>query len=363
LTDSAEVELPSVRPVLRLETRQAEPLRLDAGTPTVILCGDASPEVGAKAARLAAESGWPLVAGPSSNARFGAALSSGRLLLDSALGHRIRRVVVFGHPTLSRPVTRLLSRADVEIVVVGRSGDLFDPGRRATVFADEVLAEPGDKVWLTEWRQADADMGERVADVLAAQPGVCGPVLARAVWDSAPEVLVVGNSNPIRDLDLAPVGPETPRVYANRGLSGIDGTVSTAIGVARATGRPTVLYLGDLAFIHDINALAAPTAETLPSLRVVVADDSGGSIFATLEYGREPFASAFERVFATPVAADIPKLAAGFGVPVTQVRDLDGLRAALARPITGPEVVWVQVDRSRRTSLYDKLSELTGAIA
>jgi 2-succinyl-5-enolpyruvyl-6-hydroxy-3-cyclohexene-1-carboxylate synthase len=118
-----------------------------------------------------------------------------------------------------------------------------------------------------------------------------------------------------------------------------------------------------LAFVHDLNALAAPTAEILPDLRIVVADDSGGSIFATLEYGREPFAPAFERVFATPVAADIPRLAAGFGLRVTEVRDQDGLRAALERPITGPEVVWVQVDRSRRAALSDQLSALAGAVA
>lgn len=163
-------------------------------------------------------------------------------------------------------------------------------------------------------------------------------------------MLCLGNSNPIRDADLAPVSPGPRSVFGNRGLSGIDGTISTATGVALATGAPTTLLCGDLAFFHDAGALAIGPGEPRPALRIVVADDAGGSIFATLEYGQPRFADAFERVFATPTGLDPVAVALGYGVPARRVTTLAEAAAVLAEPVSGLEVVVVPIDRSGRAA-------------
>ena len=198
----------------------------------MIVAGDCSPKMGRAIAEDAARAGVPLLAEPSSNARCGeAALSTYRLLLSSTLAEGIERVVVFGRPTLSRPISSLLSRDDVELVVVSAYADWIDPGRVASMVTDAVtLGESGNAGWLDAWREADRTVRTRLDALLAAQPYFAGPALAATLWTAlgAEDVLFAGSSSPIRDLDLAPVSASAPRVYANRGLSGIDGNVSTA---------------------------------------------------------------------------------------------------------------------------------------
>lgn len=349
--DEGPVEGPVVVEQVRSGCRAApEPLALPGTPRTVVVCGDASPAVGSAARALAEAARLPLLAEPSSNARAGEnALATGRLLLDGRLGAAVERVVVFGRPTLSRPVTALLSRPDVELVVVTGTPDYVDPGWRTHLLAAAVALEPGSQDWLAAWRAADA---ERSAALLReAAPGRLGGVeLARLVVGAVrpDQVLCLGNSNPIRDADLAPVRSAPGAVYANRGLAGIDGTISSAAGVALATGRPTTLLCGDLTFVHDAGALAIGPGEPRPALRVVVADDHGGSIFATLEYGQRRFADSFERVFATPTGADLVAVTAGFGVPGRRLSTATEVVAALDAPIAGLEVLVVDVDRSGR---------------
>ena len=367
LVGDAPVTLPSVRPRRAAGRTRPDPLVLVPGPRTVALCGDASPAIGRRVAAMAGRTGTPLIAEPSSNARFGVALATGRVLLDSELAGEIERVVIFGHPTLSRSVSRLLARDDVEIVVEGSAAGWPDPGWRATVFADEVVLPDADADWAEGWRVADiAAQGSSVAawrlddqreeqdDVVVGAVrdpgGLTGLTAARTLWKSlsGDDVLVVGASNPIRDLDLAPVGPSSPHVFANRGLAGIDGTVSTALGVALATGAPTTAYLGDLTFLHDASALALGGDEPRPDLRIVVADDRGGSIFATLEYRRPAFAAAFERMFATPTLARPAEVARGYGIPVAEVGSSAELEAALREPVVGLSVLVVRLDRAGR---------------
>jgi 2-succinyl-5-enolpyruvyl-6-hydroxy-3-cyclohexene-1-carboxylate synthase len=344
---------PVVGAAVRTSVRPApEPFAL-AGTPrTLVVCGDAPPPVGAAARRFAEEAGLPLVAEPSSNARSGPnALARGRELLAGPLAGQVERVVVFGRPNLSRPVTALLSRPDVELVVVTDSPDYVDPGWRTRLVAGAAVAEAGAADWLAAWRAADA---EASADVPAADGAgvLTGRELARLVVAAVPsdQNLFLGNSNVIRDADLAELRPDPGPVYANRGLSGIDGTVSSATGVALATGVPTTLLCGDLTFTHDLGALVIGPGEPRPALRVVVADDRGGSIFATLEYGQERFADAFERVFATPTGVDLAAVAGAVGVPARRVSTASEVAAALAEPVTGLEVLVVDIDRSGRVA-------------
>jgi 2-succinyl-5-enolpyruvyl-6-hydroxy-3-cyclohexene-1-carboxylate synthase len=343
---------PSTVPAVRTGAPgTAEPFALAGTPPTVVLCGDANALTGLAAVRLAEGAGLPLVAEPTSNARFGPnSLATGRLLLAGELGAQVQRVIVFGRPNLSRPVTALLSRPDVQVVIVTDAPDYVDPGWRASLVARAVSVEPVPADWLDAWQEADAARLADVTSVLDAPTEPTGPALARLVIESVDQgqVLCLGNSNPIRDADLAPVSTAPVRVFGNRGLSGIDGTISTATGVALATGAPTTLLCGDLAFCHDAGALAIGPGEPRPALRIVVADDAGGSIFATLEYGQPRFAEAFERVFATPTGLDPVAIAAGYGVPARRVTTLVEAATALAEPVTRLEVLVVSIDRSGR---------------
>jgi len=336
---------------------------LATGPRTVVVCGDATVEQGRAARAFAEAAGLPLLAEPSSGARGGPnALRCGRLLLGTELGGLVERVVMFGHPTLSRPVTKLLTRTDIQLVVVGRGPALPDPGRRTALVAEAVALKAEEPGWLARWRAADQACGKRVDALLDGLAYPSGPALARAVLGGVREgAVALGNSMAIRDADLAPVAADPVAVAANRGLSGIDGTISTAAGIALATEQAVTLLCGDLSFIHDANALAIGPGEPRPRLRVVVADDSGGAIFAILEYGEDRFAGLFERVFATPSGADPVALAAAFGVPARRVALAD-LDEALARPVTGPEVLVVAIDRGRRRELTRALADCAAAL-
>ncbi|GAA2096906.1 2-succinyl-5-enolpyruvyl-6-hydroxy-3-cyclohexene- 1-carboxylic-acid synthase [Microlunatus panaciterrae] len=334
--------------------RQPRPVRLDPAPQTVIVAGDAPPTTGRTAYRLAAAADVPLLAEPSSNARRGdAALASYRLLLQSSLAEDVERVIVFGHPTLSRPVQRLLQRSDVDLVTVTDYADWVDPGLNVGRVLDAVDLEPGDPDWSDRWRQADSRLRPQLDQLIDASGVFTGPALAAVLWAqmSAGEALVLGSSNPVRDLDLAPVHESVPDVYANRGLAGIDGTVSTAIGVALATGRPTHALLGDLTFLHDSNGLILGPQEPRPDLRIVVANDDGGSIFATLEHGLPAHMRAFERIFGTAHGADLAAVAASFGIRHARVRSASEAEEALADPPIGIEMVEAVIDRRGRRAL------------
>ncbi|ADB35312.1 2-succinyl-6-hydroxy-2,4-cyclohexadiene-1- carboxylic acid synthase/2-oxoglutarate decarboxylase [Kribbella flavida DSM 17836] len=325
-----------------------QPSAISPGPKTVVVAGDGA----SQAARLTAEAGnWPLFAEPSSRARIGpSVVSAYRLLLGAIpLADEIERVVVFGHPTLSRPITRLLSRADVEVVVVAPTGSWPDAARRAATVLTGVEVTAADETdWLARWQHADQLARPAIDKVLAGQ--LTGPGIAAVVGEAvgADGMLVVASSNPVRDLDLAPVVPI--RTVANRGLAGIDGTVSTAVGAALANGGATYALVGDLAFLHDANGLVIGPAEARPDLRIVVVNDNGGGIFSTLE---QAGTTDFERVFATPHDTDFAALAAATRTPYTLVTTLDQLRAALIRTVAGVDVVEVRLPRP--TTLHTEL--------
>jgi 2-succinyl-5-enolpyruvyl-6-hydroxy-3-cyclohexene-1-carboxylate synthase len=332
-----------------------EVLRLERQARTVVVVGDCRPAVGRAALDLASAGRFPVFAEPSSNARRGPeAISGYRLLLGTTLADDVERVVVFGHPTLSRQVSRLLARPHVELITVSPYADWVDPGRKIPVVVDAVgVVSPSDDSWLRRWLAADAALRPALDRLLDGQQTLTGPALARAIWTSLGDldVLVAGSSNPIRDLDLAPITPAPPLVFANRGLSGIDGTVSSATGIALACGRPAHALVGDLTFLHDSTGLIFGAAEPRADVRIVVANDCGGSIFATLEQGEPELAAAFERVFATPHQVDLESLVVATGAAFIRVSDLDDLSKLLGTRPSGIEVVEVRIDRAQRRAL------------
>ena len=357
---------PAPELVITASNTAAEPMPLSDGAQTVIIAGDCRPDLGSTVAVLAAQAAVPLFAEPSSNARRGeAALSTYRLLLSSTVAEEIERVVVFGRPTLSRPVSQLLARNDVELVVVSEYADWIDPGRAASVVTDAVrIPPPADRTWFDAWNEADLVVRGRLDDLLAAQRYFTGPALAAAVWAAldADDALFAGSSNPIRDLDLAPINSASPLVYANRGLSGIDGNVSTAAGIALALDRPTHALLGDLTVLHDATGLVIGGEEPRPDLRLVVANDDGGSIFATLEQGEPAHMGAFERLFGTPQGLQFEALAAAAGIGYRRVQSAMELAEVLAERPVGVELVDAVIDRAHRRTLDREITALAATL-
>lgn len=332
-----------------------ESVELPPGPRTVAIAGDRSSR---RARQVAEAANWPLIAEPSSGSRTGSALTSGRLLLGRPeLVDRVERVVSFGHSTLGRATTALLSRG-IEIVHVGDQVTFPVPAGPQVSFVDEVeVASADDPSWLAEWQAADAAVSTAVARMIDTAGAAADPLrVAAAVWAAVPPdgLLVVGASNPIRDLDLvAPAFPmgERRKVVANRGLAGIDGTLSTAIGAALGRPSPGALaYVGDLTFLHGSNGLLIGPGEPRPDLSIVVANDDGGSIFSVLEQGAPEFADSFERVFATPTGANIGGLCAAFGIAHERAAAA-ALPDVLAKPTTGIRVVEVPVPRDARRAL------------
>ena len=284
---------------------------------------------------------------------------------------RPEQVVVTGRPTLHRSVTRLLADPEVDLVILDAGPHSPNPTGSAAELADSVLTGWGvERSWTETTARADAHARAAVDRLLDEHLDAGAPTglhVARAVARGvrAGDNLVVGASNAVRDLSfVGPIDPDVS-VYANRGASGIDGTVSTAIGVALSAPGRTVALLGDLTFLHDISGLLLGPRERHPSdLLIVVADDDGGGIFSLLEQGDPRLAADFERVFGTPHGANLGALCAGAGVPFTDT-DPAGLEAILAQPSVpvahhdivpeGPRVVRVGTDRQGLRELHAAL--------
>lgn len=342
--------------------------RLAGGRRTVVVAGD---DAGPAARVLAEEAGWPLLAEPTSGARNGAnAIRTYRLLLGTGLGERVERAVVAGHPTLSRPVMRLLSREDVEVVSVRTRGRWPDRPFPVAEEYDAVAPPPEEDTgtWLNEWRTRDRELSARLDRFLADRPGLTPHEVAAEVSAAVPPdgLLYVGASNPIRDLDLMarpyPVGQHR-LLLANRGLAGIDGTLSSAIGAV--LGRPrtsrAIAYVGDVTFLHDLTGLVVGTGQERPDLTIVVPNDDGGSIFATLEQGAPEYADRYDQLFGTPHGTDLASLCQGLRIPHWRVDSRPELAHALASPNGGIEVVEARVGRSDRRELDAAIRGLTEA--
>ncbi len=351
----------------------SEVLELAPAPGTVVVAGTGA---GEDAERVARDLGAPLLAEVASGARFGPHLVAAyRELLGAAgFGDRVARVVVFGHPTLSREVPALIERRGVETIVVRSPGlDDYNPGRRVARFADRVVVDTSrepDPSWARRWVHASRailevdepsvasigdDYAERARFAREQLQRMRAPVsrreLAEAVWAASwpHDRLVLGASRLIRELDRVAPGKRIP-VYANRGLAGIDGTIATATGVAlaaqRAEGRPgiTRVLLGDLALLHDVGSLLGGDGEEWPRLQVIVGNDHGGTIFDGLEVARSADPALADRVLLTPQHVDLASLAAAYGWEHRLVTERGELAGALT-PTPGRVLIEVALSR------------------
>lgn len=312
---------------------------LASAVPTVVVAGAGS---GGDAVELAEAFGWPLFAEPSSGARIGAnaILSYRRLLEQSEIASEIRRVIIFGKPTLNRAINRLLFEDSIEVVVV-RSKVMghFDVSRRATHVVDEITVD--DEVefeWLERWRDAEHKLTNSQSTKLDRRS------LIESVWQASSEAdqLLLGASRLIREADAwAPA--KGLRVYANRGLAGIDGTVATAIGIALMEREATTrAVMGDLTLLHDVGSLAIDPEDGDLNIQIIVGNDNGGTIFEGLEMANTLDSATFERLFKTPQQVDIWHLAQAYGWKYFRVENRDELTAALAE--TGRVLIDVRLN-------------------
>jgi 2-succinyl-5-enolpyruvyl-6-hydroxy-3-cyclohexene-1-carboxylate synthase len=279
---------------------------------------------------LFAATGWPVLADALSPARLRAGGGGERggavvcaaydaILRDPQAAKALQPelVVVLGELPTSKTLRSWLTAIDVEMVyVTGRTGNrdsLHGRSRMRVLRADEATAasfgcvRPADPAWSQAWARAEA-AAQTVLSAATDEPGFEGG-FTRAVAETLThdQVIFVASSMPVRDLEyFAPVRADGPRVLANRGANGIDGTLSTALGVAQA-GAPTVLLTGDLALLHDTNGFLV-SAKLRGSLTVVLINNDGGGIFGHLPVAK--FNPPFEEYWATPQRVDFAKLCA-----------------------------------------------------
>lgn len=312
--------------------------------------------------------GWPLVAETGAVGVDG--LTAGMWLLGTEAfmaEHRPEQVVCFGRPTVFRQVRRLLGARDVDVLLVhGESVDW--PGCADGLSAVGQMvgepAKPADAEWLADWRAADLRVRRAVGQWLDSRAWPSGMGVARNLLGAMPvgALLVVGASNPTRDIALAAVARPDVLVHRNRGVAGIDGTVSTAIGAALVHNGPSYALLGDLTFLHDSNGLLMGPGELRPDLTIVVFNDDGGGIFALLEQGAPEHGEVFERVFGTPHGTDLGALCAAHGVGYQRVDSASALTAAVSGG-AGLRVVEVSARRDGLRAEHEALRAVAARAA
>lgn len=379
LSSPAEIRALARVEQLPSSQRAAVTLELSRGPRTLVIAGA---DAGPAAEELAHQGGWPLIAEVSSGARFGRNLVAcyREMLNIDELTAQIERIVVFGHPTLSREVPRLVgdTTTGIETIVVrGPGAEGYNPGHNVASFTDEVSVAPGetDMPWLGLWmrtsRALQAEHDQRLADevggaltppdvqasqrtnvddmrefakaeLAASRTPLNRELLVNAVWRVTwpHDRLVFAASRLIRSAD-ANVGGKKITVYANRGLAGIDGTIATATGVALASGLLTRVVVGDVAALHDAGALALGQGETRPRMQVIVGNDHGGTIFDELEVATSAPAAHMARAFRTEQRVDFENLALAYGWKYTRVSTVGELERALTGMGDSPELVEV----------------------
>lgn len=339
----------------------------------LILAGAGDPET-AGVHRLAAQAAWPVLAEPASGLRCGPhAVSTYEALLRSGWGddHRPDFVLRAGKIGISRVVNAFFR--DGEQALVDAHGRWLDPERAAdrivavepgALCAAAAAAAPGRDAsgWLDEWTAAERAARAAIDAVLDERDEVSEPRLARDVAAFAPDgaTLVVAASMPVRDLDWFMAPREGLRVTGNRGANGIDGFVSTTLGVALEWGGPVIALAGDLSMLHDQNGLLLARTEEVGAVFVVLNNDGGGIFSFLPQAGAVPD---FERAFATPHGIDFAQLARVYGFRHRLLERASDLPPALddAMGSGGVHVIEARTDRAENVELHRSLWDAASA--
>jgi 2-succinyl-5-enolpyruvyl-6-hydroxy-3-cyclohexene-1-carboxylate synthase len=335
----------------------------------IIVAGAGSGEPAALL-NLAERAAWPVLSDPPSGCRVPhthTVAAADALLRHEAFAadHTPTVVLRLGRPPASKVLAQWLAGSGATTVQVAASDAWIDPdglddatvvaepSSFCTALADRLRGGQGTP-WLARWRRAESRAQAAIDGWIDAQVGITEPFVARATLAALADgsSLVVSSSMPVRDLEWYGAPRRGVTVFANRGANGIDGVTSTAVGVALATGAPTALLIGDVAFLHDTNGLLGAASRDV-DLTVVVVDNDGGGIFSFLPQAQVLPVDRFEQLFGTPHGVDIEGLARAHGIEAETVESPEAFRKALSADRAGVRVLRVVTDRVANVAAHD----------
>jgi 2-succinyl-5-enolpyruvyl-6-hydroxy-3-cyclohexene-1-carboxylate synthase len=270
-----------------------------------------------------------------------------------------------GDPPVSKVVNQWLTRSGAEQIAVTPQPTLIDPDKVVKTHivssVNELLVEMSRGVarravtsWIDHWVKAESVSRQALDAMLAQQLQLTEPLVATTVIDALPNGahLVLSSSMPVRDVEWFGAPRTGVRILSNRGVNGIDGVVSTAVGVALASGAPTTLLIGDIALLHDSNGLLN-LIDRLVDLKIVLIDNEGGGIFSFLPQAQELSGNQFEQLFGTPHHVDFASLAAAHRIPYSSATTANELRESLAA--SGTRIIAVRTDRKQNVADHNEL--------
>ena len=330
---------------------------------------------------LAAKLRWPVVADPRSNCRVAPESSHGAMVAscaDVVLRHQpsaesLKPTVVLriGDPPVSKVVNQWLAQCGAEHIAVTQQPSLVDPDKVVTTHIvgsfNELFMEMSrgadsrsETEWIGAWKRCEKYARTALDEVLSKQTQLTEPLCAVTVSEAiaAGTNLVVSSSMPVRDLEWFAPPRDGVRVFSNRGVNGIDGVVSTAVGVALSSKSPTALLIGDIAMLHDSNGLLNLIRRDA-QLKIIVIDNEGGGIFSFLPQAQAMEGDQFEQLFGTPHSVDFAALAKTHGIAFTWVATAEELRRELGNPATS--MIGVRTDRSKNVDDHNALYSAVAA--
>ena len=340
----------------------------------VIVAGrQRDPELRESLVHLSRASGFPILAEPTSQLRCGphdrshVVATYDLLLRDERFARSVvpDLVLRFGEMPTSKPLRAWLAASGAEEIVVDPHGGWNEPSRRAAALlrADPTELASGWAVRLEKeergapeaWIDAEAAARDALASALEAKGPITEPTLHLALGHAHRngDLVYTASSMPIRDQEAFLAPDETDALFlSNRGANGIDGLISSGIGAAHASGRPTTIVTGELGLLHDLGGLAALREVETP-VRIVVVDNGGGGIFHFLPQESAMEAEEFEALLGTPRPIDVAKAADLFDLPHRRLDSLDDLPGALA---AGTGLVEVRTDRETNVEVHRDLA-------
>ena len=326
--------------------------RLEVGSGVLIIGHDRAGYSVAEVNTFVSKLNWPVIS--EDPISFPQSIAHASLFLsDPQIAAKLtpENVIVIGRTTLSRSINTFINLAKKVIVIDPRTADI-DSKREADLILkalpNEVVSVKSDQ---SIWHVASDAAAIQLENLVWSEQLAITTICELLPDESA---LFVGSSRPVRDIEAFAHPRSGVSVFANRGLAGIDGNISTVFGVTNEFERTTAI-LGDLTFLHDISAL---TNATVGNLRIFVIDNNGGGIFSTLPQANT---GNFEQLFGTPHNLDLLKVIAGFGVSVVKITNLGELQSAASKEIKGFEVVVVNVPS--RESNADQLKSITQRVS
>ena len=324
---------------------------------------------------------WPIIADQRSGCRVPASVGQEAVIIstadvmlrDVATAGQLKPEVILriGDPPVSKVVNAWLNDCGATYCAISTTPALIDPDNRVQL---HIVGTPSqicmeivrgttnrtDQSWLGEWKRRESIARSTIDKELAASAEITEPFVASRLLGALPmdSNLVLSSSMPIRDVEWFAAPRDGVKVFANRGVNGIDGVVSTAVGVALASRKPTALLIGDIAMMHDINGLINVTDREI-DLRIVIIDNNGGGIFSFLPQSSTLDKDRFELLFGTPHNTDFVSLLAGHRVDCVVAETRAQFNAAIER--SGLSAVLVRTQRESNVVEHARLNVAVAA--